>query len=326
MSYSSATGLVNRKVLETFVASLIQSNDRFVARRALPIIETNSMRAGNIAVQDIDDDGPEDLIRAQGEPFYPMGSGVVVNTVAFSCADRGATESVDERDRKDALGNTGAILKLEQSAYQRAALRLLANEDRRLGTLLGTTGNWSRNLVGNVDFAYFDSSTGDPLKAILDAQNLGGRFTANAVIFGSRAVYEATASNAKLVEGLSTMGFRGIVSKAELDQYFALKLGVQKVFIMEATSKSTRNPAASTRANLGGDWIWVGYLPDDVNFSGGRGQMLSDASGAVRVVADHEELVYDREGQIHRFAVSNAVDFVSLSSSLGTIMTSILTP
>lgn len=325
MSYNSATGLVNRKVLESYVASLLQSEERFIARK-MPLIETSSIRAGFLSVEDIDDDGPEDLIRAQGEPFYPMGSGVVVDTVAFSCLDRGATESVDERDRKDAAGNTGGLLKLEQSAYKRAALRLMANEERRLGAVLGTTGNWATNLVGNVDFAYFDGNNSDPLKAILQAQDLGGRFRANTVIFGSRAVYEATVASDKLVEGLSTMGFRGLVSKAELDQYFAIKLGVQKIFIMEATGKNTRNPASAVRVDLGGDWIWVGYLPDEMDVAGGRGQFKVDATGVARVVADHEELVYDRLGQIHKYSIGNAVDFVPVAGELGTIMTTILTP
>jgi hypothetical protein len=326
MSFNSATGLVNRKVLEGYVASIIQDEMNFVARKALPIIETNSQRAGVIAVEDIMDDGPEDLIRAAGEPFYPAGRAVKVNTVSFLCEDLGARQPVDERDRKDALGNTGGVLKLEMSAYKKAALRLLRNEESQLATLLGTSGNWATNLVGNVDFAYFDGTGGDPLKAIAQASRLAKGIKANTVIFGSSAVQIAALSNEKLVEGLSTMGFRGYVSEAEFDQYIALKFGMKKSYTMKAIGHTTRNPDNAATTELGGNWIWVGYLADDVNASGGRGQMTADASGAVRVVADHEELKYSAIGEIHNFSISNAVDFVSLSSGLGTILTSVLDP
>lgn len=329
MAYSSANGLANKAVLQKYVASLIQSETRF-ASRSITTAQTDGIRNGVIAVADVDDDGPEDLLRGKGDAFYPLGRDLVIEDVAFACADRGATEPVDEIDRRDVAGITSKLLNLEQAKLAKATGRLLISEEKRLGTVLGTTGNWATNLVGNSDFAYFDSATpGNPLKVFEQASNLGGRFDANTIIFGSKAVYDATVGNSLLVAGLPTNAFGALVSPTDLEQFLSGKLGITKVLVMRATSRSTRNPANAARANLGGNWIWIGYMPGQdemIVAPAGGGKLETSASGILRVEAFAPEVQYDRVGMVHHYSVFCPSDFIVPSASLGTIITAILEP
>lgn len=330
MAYSSANGLANKAVLQKYVMSLIQSESRFVSR-SIPTAETAGIRAGVLAVQDVDSDGPEDLLRGKGDPYYPIGRDLLVDDVAFSCADRGATEVVDEIDRRDLAGITAKLLQLEQGKLQKATIRLLENEEKRLGTVLGTTGNWGRNLVGNVDFAYFDgSSPANPLKVFSDAADLGGRFDANTIIFGSRAVYDATVGNSLLVAGLPTNAFGALASPSDLGTFLSTKIpGINNVYVMRATGRANRNPASATRAGLGGNWIWVGYMAsqeDMVVTPAGSGKLETSASGILRVQAFAPEVGYTQIGMTHHYSVFCPSDFVVPSASLGTIITALLDP
>jgi hypothetical protein len=132
-----------------------------------------------------------------------------------------------------------------------------------------------------------------------------------------------------LVQGLPTNAFGALVSPSDLGVFLSGKLGITQVHIMRGTGRANRNPASATRVDLGGDWIWIGYMAsqDDFGLMPASGKLeTTSATGILRVESAAPEVYYDRVGMVHHYSVFCPSDFVVPSASLGTIITAILTP
>lgn len=162
-----------------------------------------------------------------------------------------------DKNKKDSDVN------LEMAATKFLTQQMLLRRDYQVISKLFTSGNWTHSYTGaalGADFVHFSDSSSTPFSTtrgyLRQGQQDAGGFKYNTIVVGPEVddILKEHDDSLDKIKHTQT----GVMTDALLAQAF----GVKKYLVAEAVYNTAKAGQTATLANMGGDFMWLGYVPD----------------------------------------------------------------
>jgi hypothetical protein len=159
-----------------------------------------------------------------------------------------------DEDREDSDVN------LEEATTKFLTQQILIRRDYQLATLLFNSSNWTyyTGAASSADFVHFSDDSSTPFKTVRTykrvVQTACGGFPPNTIVVGPE-VNDYLAEHPDAEDKIKHTQV-GVVQNDLLAKAF----GVKNYLVMDAVYNTAAEGQTATMANIGGDYMWIGYV------------------------------------------------------------------
>ena len=178
-----------------------------------------------------------------------------MSTGTYTCQEWPLKKLILAKDRTD------ADVDLDLAATKFLTQQILLRRDYQVISALFTSGNWTTNATGaasGADFVHFSSGSSTPFKTVRTyartVQKLTDGFAPNTIVAGPE-VHDVLCENDDSLDKIKYTQL-GVVT----NELLAKALGVKQYLVAEAVYNSAAAGQTATLANMGGDFLWIGYV------------------------------------------------------------------
>lgn len=242
------------RLLTNMSIGAVQSDTNYIASKAAPVL----------GVTRSSDEFPiwstADFLRMQtqqGSDYKPAAEAAFgFSTTTYTCKKWALKKMVPDEERDDADVN------LDEAVVNFLTQQFLIRRDYQLISLLFNSSNWSyvTGAGSGSDFVHFSSSSSTPFATIRSykrtVQQACGGFMPNTIVVGPEVddvlkEHDDTLDKIKHTE-------KGIAT----DDLLAAAFGVKNYLTSWAVYNTAAEGQTATLSNLGGDYMWIGYVAD----------------------------------------------------------------